>query len=85
MRSRRQSFEFNFKLSSSRYKKPQTLKDIKNLNLRYKYLYSENYRTLDKLMADCKRFWPSVDFLGLGGSLVGLLRLGLVRTFSSTS
>ena len=62
-RSRRPSFDFTAKLNSSKFRKSANFKDLKNM--RYKYLFSENYKPIEKLVSDSKlffNFWIIIFF-----------------------
>ena len=52
VRSRKESFDVGFSTYNTRYTKPRNYKDYQAPN--YRYAFSENYKTLEKLIHDSK-------------------------------
>lgn len=54
VRSRKESFDVSFSAYNTRYTKPRSFKDYEAP--KYRYAFSENYKTLEKLIHDSKPF-----------------------------
>ena len=50
VRSRKESFDLGFSSYNTRYTKPRSFKDYEAP--KYKYAFSENYKSLEKLIQD---------------------------------